>query len=250
MKAKQAAYDFVHADTKSALYNFTQDPHWGDVYLPAIVNKGEMPSPQVLKEKLDKDPKNELLKNAYEKVNAIPSEVRQEFNAKLKAAIVAANNWARAAKALDKDLTRLSKLITDNESSTAEIKEANEWSMAPVLQRKTIMKVYGNIAAINKLNAVAEETADDFQEIKDKEEKGAIAGIIITILVLAIVIGSVVYCKCNKKLCFEEKEEGVAEGGLREDRTLFKREVRSKNAHKRHTKESLVPAFKVAEEEA
>ena len=42
------------------------------------------------------------------------------------------------------------------------------------------------------------------------------------------------------------------EGGERKksDRKIFKKEVKSKNSHKRHAKESLVPAFKVADDEA
>ena len=39
------------------------------------------------------------------------------------------------------------------------------------------------------------------------------------------------------------------EGGM-SDKALFKKEVRSKNAHKRHAKESLMPAFRVADEQA
>ena len=46
-------------------------------------------------------------------------------------------------------------------------------------------------------------------------------------------------------MCFEKKDED--EGGQKEERQIFKKEVKSKNSHKRHAKESLVPAFNVEE---
>lgn len=53
--------------------------------------------------------------------------------------------------------------------------------------------------------------------------------------------------------CFKDEEKEVAnEGGepVKSDKKIFKKEIKSKNSHKRHAKESLVPAFKVADNEA
>ena len=82
----------------------------------------------------------------------------------------------------------------------------------------------------------------------NEEKEGGNAGVVVGVIAAALAIGGIIYCKCNKKCCFEEKED--LEGGQKTDKSLFKKEVKSKNSHKRHTKESLVPAFKVAEEEA
>merc|ERR1712070_569154 len=116
--AKQDAKTFALGDDKSPLYKFVNDEHWGDVYFPAIVKKGGMPSADEVKEKLDKHPDNEDLKKAHEYVKAIPDDVRKEFNTKLKAVITAADKWA----------------------------------MAPVNQRGVILKVHKAVATMNKLN--------------------------------------------------------------------------------------------------
>ena len=94
----------------------------------------------------------------------------------------------------------------------------------------------------------SKEAGDLNEDDGDDKKKGGNMGVIVGVVAAALAIGGIVYCKCNKKCCFEEKED--LEGGQRTDKTLFKKEVKSKNSHKRHTKESLVPAFKVTEEEA
>ena len=43
------------------------------------------------------------------------------------------------------------------------------------------------------------------------------------------------------------KEEERMEGGLKEDKTIYKKEVKSKNSHKTHAKEYLVPVFDVTQ---
>merc|ERR1712146_558242 len=113
----------------------------------------------------------------------------------------------------------------------------------PITQRETLAGVQKEL---NKLEASKKKATPSagFNE----EDDGGNAGVVVGVIAAALAIGGIIYCKCNKKCCFEEKED--LEGGQRTDRTLFKKEVKSKNSHKRHTKESLVPAFKVAEEEA
>lgn len=106
--------------------------------------------------------------------------------------------------------------------------------------------------AVEKAKGKVEAEASDFQEKAEnddkKKKKAAMGGIIFGVFAAALAIGGIIYCKCNKKCCFEEKED--LEGGQRTDKTIFKKEVKSKNSNKRHTKESLMPSFKVAEQEA
>ena len=105
----------------------------------------------------------------------------------------------------------------------------------------------GKDATAKEASDLNEDAAADSDEDDDKK-KGGNMGIIIGVVAAALAIGGIVYCKCNNKCCFADKE-GDMEGGAT-DKTLFKKEVKSKNSHKRHTKENLMPAFKVAEEEA
>jgi len=103
-----------------------------------------------------------------------------------------------------------------------------------------VRKVYSKIieAAADKQKQAQEKNAED--------EGGSPAGLIIGILAGVAVIGGLIYCKCNNKLCFEKKED--EEGGQKEDKKIFKKEVKSKNSHKRHAKESLVPSFNVEDQ--
>ena len=78
--------------------------------------------------------------------------------------------------------------------------------------------------------------------VSPAKNSGAIAiGLGITALVLAV--GAVCCCKYKKTCCF--KQDDQMEGGLKEDKTIYKKEVKSKNSHKRHAKETLVPTFQV-----
>ena len=117
------------------------------------------------------------------------------------------------------------------------------------------MKVQKTLNALESGKDAASKEASDLNEDtaasdddEDDKKKGGNMGIIIGVVAAALAIGGIVYCKCNNKCCFADKE-GDMEGGAT-DKTLFKKEVKSKNSHKRHTKENLMPAFKVAEEEA
>jgi hypothetical protein len=74
---------------------------------------------------------------------------------------------------------------------------------------------------------------------------GAVVGVIVGLVVVGLGVG---YCKYTNKFCFS-KEDDPKEGGDA-DKTVYKKEVKSKNSHKRHAKESLMPSFKVAEEES
>ena len=83
---------------------------------------------------------------------------------------------------------------------------------------------------------------------KDEPEggsMGAVVGVIVGLVVVGLGVG---YCKYTNRFCFK-KDDDPKEGGDA-DKNVYKKEVKSKNSHKRHAKESLMPSFKVSEEEA
>ena len=92
---------------------------------------------------------------------------------------------------------------------------------------------------------MAEETATNSTTNNtsggDVTEKDNTMMYIIIAAVAGLLLCVVLYCFCKGK--GDDKE-----GGNAENRTLFKKEVKSKNAHKRHTKEQLVPSFEVTKE--
>merc|ERR1719387_1456299 len=110
-------------------------------------------------------------------------------------------------------------------------------------------KVWKALGALREVEEVALAEAAKYQKSVDNENKANVALIIILVLLVLITIGSVVYCKVQKKLCFKDKEEeaGVeAEGGA-SDKALFRKEVKNK---KKNAKESFMPSFQVADEQA
>ena len=98
-------------------------------------------------------------------------------------------------------------------------------------------------AAAAAAKAAAEKEAAEYQKDVENEAKANIAVWVILVLLILATIGGVTYCKVQKKACFAEKDEAAAEGG-ENDKSVFKKQ------NKKHTKESLMPAFKVTEEQA
>ena len=84
------------------------------------------------------------------------------------------------------------------------------------------------------------------QQAKDFIEKNGGSGLWIVgaVAVLACAAGTGAWC-CYKKGCFGDQKEG----GENESRSIFKTSIKSKNIHKRETKENLVPASSVHPEE-
>merc|ERR1719326_2084999 len=130
-------------------------------------------------------------------------------------------------------------------------------AIKPVEHRETLRKVstaLSNLAGqsdkINssKLNEDTDKGGKGGNKPGKDEPAGSAAGIIIGVLAAVVAVGGVSYCYCKKKMCFAEKEESN-EGG-ETDKTVYKQEVKSKNSHKRHAKESLMPSFQVADEQA
>lgn len=245
--AKKALYDYVAAGKakKSALWRFTRDENFGLTYAPQIIASGGIPSAAQLKDNLTAEATNIFLKREYKYVKAIPEAERKEFNAKLVNVVDTARKWKIAANKLDKELTSIDKKIAANKESSMPLKEANKWAMDPINQRVIIAKVYHSVEAVNSKMVDVDQAASKLQAIKEDEKKMAIGGIIVAIVAVVLVIGGVVYCKCAKKCCFAEDKQ--MEGG---ERVIYKQEVKSKNSQKRHAKESLVPSFQVAEEQA
>lgn len=149
------------------------------------------------------------------------------------------------AKKLDESLTTFAKAYKGDQ------KDANKWAMIPVKEREELYKVYESLLAFNKKAAASDKEKTDYQEEKEKEKSKL--GVILLVLVLLAGCCAVGVCKWQGMCCFKDEEKGVAnEGGepVKSDKKIFKKEIKSKNSHKRHAKESLVPAFKVADNEA
>lgn len=83
------------------------------------------------------------------------------------------------------------------------------------------------------------------QQVKDAIKKGG-AGLWIGIGVGvgACLLISVAVCYCRNK-----NKNDHSEGGEKESRTIFKASIKSKNVHRRETKENLVPANSIHPEE-
>lgn len=93
-------------------------------------------------------------------------------------------------------------------------------------------------------NAIKEATKYQSAK-KEAEQTNAIFWVLLS-LALVGTVGGVAVCKNKKKFCFAEKDQ-IEEGG-ESDKTLFKKEVKSKKAHKKLAKEKLMPAFNVVEQ--
>lgn len=128
--------------------------------------------------------------------------------------------------------------------------------MAPVTHRATVRKVAASLQTLAEEKEKVDKTdlhekkggSGDDTDPATKEEggsMGAVVGVIVGLVVVGLGVG---YCKYTNKFCFS-KEDDPKEGGDA-DKTVYKKEVKSKNSHKRHAKESLMPSFKVAEEES
>lgn len=132
-----------------------------------------------------------------------------------------------------------------------DLKATAAMAAAPITHRASVTKVAGSLDAFAKTAPKPKKGSGTKLPSKDDDKEttgGSPVGIIIGVIAGAAVIGGVTFCYCKKMCCFKPAEEGAGnEGG---DKDLFKSEIKSKSSHKRHTKESLMPSFKVAEEEA
>lgn len=163
------------------------------------------------------------------------------------------------ANALDGEVTKAAEKVKDD---TKEKKALKAKALTAVEHRATVAKVSGALNSLAEAQKKDTDAGDDDSDDKDPKDTklkekddessgGSAAGIIIGVIAAVGALGGVGYCYYKKKCCFapKEEEEGAKEGG-QTDRKLYKKEVKSSNAHKRHAKEALIPAFKVADEQA
>jgi len=205
--------------------------------------------------KMDKkNPKVATMKELATAIKAVKKEDRKKFDEHLGELINTAAAFSRESVTLDAEVGALLKDMSNDEDATKDQKKSAKAAMTPVEHRANLRKVSDALSTLaSKSNEVESkklnEKDGEGDDKDDKEAAGGSAGAIIGAIVgVLVVVGGVAYCKCNKKFCFEDKED-AAEGG-EADKNVYKQEVKSKNSHKRHAKESLMPAFKVAEDQA
>lgn len=228
------------------------DPDFTKVYLPAIIKGGKIPSHTEFEESLKKNPNNQYtpyIKKALKYSEKLKETDRVKFNNGLALTVKLAKEWAAAGKKMDMALIEVGKILKKHLSSK-EVQDCSKFVVEAVEQRTELYKVWKALQTLNDKEVKAEKENIDYQKDVAKEEN-ANTGIIVTIvLAILLTVGGVTYCKCAKKACFAEKDAVEAEGGQVDDRSLFKNEIKSKKSIKKSRKESLMPAFKVAEEQA
>lgn len=165
----------------------------------------------------------------------------------------AIGKYFEAVEALDDEIIKVAKEVKDNKKSKASLKAAAEWASEPSADRAALKAPYKAFAKQQKAadkedQSQKREFQEDTGKDDDKKSSGS-AGAVVGGVVggVAVIGGGVGTMKYKKRGCFASND-GLEEGGERTDRSLFKKEIKSKSTHKRHAKESLVPSFKVEEE--
>ena len=159
------------------------------------------------------------------------SSDREAFNKLWKALQEQLKGVVKPFKALDESLTKFAETIKEGD----DLEEQNTWAMEPVKERQTIMKVFKTLTGYQEEKEKSSNEAGNYQEQKKNEKNKAGLIVVIILAILGCVLGGV--CKWQKWCCFASKDDVMAnEGGQRTDRTIFKKEVRSKNSHKRHAR--------------
>lgn len=191
------------------------------------------------------------------KVKAVSEDDRKDFDDKLGEMINKVAAFMKSSNTLDAEIKALDESIAEDDKASKTLKKVSKKALAPVQHRETLRKVASSLATLNEEKVKVDKTdlhqkgdgsGSDDDGGKTKEEggsMGAVVGVIVGLVVVGLGVG---YCKYSGKFCFA-KEDDPKEGGDA-DKTVYKKEVKSKNSHKRHAKESLMPSFKVAEEES
>jgi len=153
-------------------------------------------------------------------------------------------------------------MFAASEPTEEEITAVKKKAMAPIEHRAVLTKVSSALNHLSEASAPAKPKDDGDKdgedggkgtkanEDDDKDKSGgggATVGIILGVVGVLGALGGTYYCYRTKKCCFKGDESN--EGGQSE-RKIYKKQVKSANAHKRHTKEALMPEFKVADEQA
>lgn len=191
------------------------------------------------------------------KVKAVSEDDRKEFDDKFGEMINKVAAFMKKSNTLDNEIKALDETIAGDDKATKALKKVSKKALAPVQHRETLRKVASSLATLNEEKVKVDKTdlhqkggngSGDDGDGGSKDEggsMGAVVGVIVGLVVVGLGVG---YCKYSGKFCFA-KEDDPKEGGDA-DKTMYKKEVKSKNSHKRHAKESLMPSFKVAEEES
>lgn len=205
-----------------------------------------------------------MAKKFLDALKELKEDDRKAYDDALNDLIEKTATFMTKANALDGEVKTAGDKIKEDASD--EKKDLKKKALTAVEHRTTLSKVSGalnNLAEAQKKQEAGDDSkdgddsdADDTKlkedDDKDKSSGGGAAGIIIGVIAAVGALGGVGYCYYKKKCCFapkEEEDKGAAEGG-QTDKKLYKKEVKSNNAHKRHAKEALIPAFKVADEQA
>jgi len=101
---------------------------------------------------------------------------------------------------------------------------------------------------LNGKEEIAEKEAEKYQSDVRTEEATNTGIWVLVSLVLVGTVGGVAICKCKKTCCFADKDEMNEGGQCQSDKTLFKKEVKSKKSHKKLAKEKLMPVFNVVDQ--
>ena len=252
VKAVQDARAAVkdHLENTPGLKMFFKDKVlFKNVFLRGFAKYEGCPSLEQFEDKLKKNPNNKFtpyLKKAAHYAASLKESDRIDFNKKFKTLLEVSKKWTLAGKALDASVREYNKKLADlGHDGWVPYGEFVEKS---IQQRENMVKVYQKLMALNGKEEAAQKTAEEYQDKLNDEKNANIGLIILLILIVLGTVGGVTYCKMKKKACFAEKEEEAAEGG-ESDKTLFKKEVKSKT-NKKNNKESLMPAFKVTDEQA
>jgi len=253
LKAAKYTWEKFMDDT-DGLKQFKADPLFEPVFLRGIARFKGIPSLQEAKERLEMHMKPKpdkfvpILEKLVDYIDAIAEPKREEANKLFMTAIDKIAEWAKAGKTMDAMLVKIAEDL-DLHAASDEVMTVSNSVTEAIKQRKELHKVWKALGDLNEANEVYMGKATKFQKDLDTESSANIALIIILVLLVVLSIGGVVYCKTQKKCCFAEQDEVSAEGGD-SDKTLFKKEIKSKSSKKKNNKESLMPSFQVAEEEA
>lgn len=248
--AKTAAKEVL--TTAPGLKDWFADKYFQTVYIRVFAKHEGVPSVEWLNTKLEEHPNDKFtpfIKQALKYEEDISPTDRKNFNELFAKALVAGREWAKFAKTLDAKLLETSETLITHRSNS-DVLAANKYVVDAITQRAEMAKVYKALITLNSKGEKAEKESNKYQKDLDKEDKANTALIVVIVLALLLTVGGITYCKCAKKCCFAEKDEELAAEGGQTDKSLFKKEVKSKKAHKKQVKESLMPEFKVAEEQA
>lgn len=223
-----------------------------NIYLKGIAEHKGLPSLEHFEAALEKHKKDKMtpyIKQAIVYMKKLKESDRVKFNKLFSEILVKAKAWYGAAKKMDNALVEVGKTLKLHHSA-ADVQKASGYVTNAIQQRNEMYQVWKALQNLNAKEVEAQKEAEEYQEDVDKENKANTALIVIIVLTILLTVGGVTYCKVAKKACFAEKDDVSANEGGECDKTLFKSEIKSKKSHKKSRKESLMPTFKVADEQA